>query len=379
MLKFPRAWTQWTVNLTKKQRLTRKSVVIHLAEDVVTCAYLTQNKQKKTKKRPGWRSDAPSLTQSLTLSHIHRILNTLNSSAPIAIILPKDLFTQIQLAAPTDLAPQDLAATLRWAIQQQGFSPIENWLWDAIKIPETPSEQARWELLLIEAAVVENYLQRLGLKCKQLRSLLADDQVLLAEQPLVAGPWLNKHQAQLALSYLHQYQASDAQPSTAAKTKQKTTADFNLAANLIAQTTRRYHLAFIQCALASCCVAMVASAWWLHTKGLASTELSGSIEPPVVQSLPSQPLFQHAHIWQALYALHGQTVEIQRLEFRRERWLLQIKTLDPAAADDWISQLQAKLSLLTNVSVSGHRGWRVITHASRSSEGSTTYDLEILQ
>lgn len=379
MLKFPRAWTQWTVNLTKKQCLMSKGVVIHLAEDVVTCAYLTQSKQKQTKKRPGWRSDASSLTQSLTLSHIHRILNTLNSSAPITIILPKGLFTQVQLAAPTDLAPQDLGPTLRWAIQQQGFSPLENWLWDAIKIPKTPTEQARWDILLIEANVVESYLQRLGLRRKQLRSLLADDQVLLAEQPLVAGPWLNKQQAQLALSYLHQYQASDAQPSTAAKAKQKTTAGFNLAGNLIAQTTRRYHLAFIQCALAACFIAVAASTWWLHTKALASTKLSANVEPPVAQSLPSQPLFQHAHIWQALYALNGETVEVQRFEFRRGRWLLQIKTLDPGAADDWISQLQAKLNLLMEATVPGHGAWRVITHASRSSEGSTTYELEVLQ
>lgn len=383
MLKFPRPWTQWSVKLAQKQCHTNQSVVIHLAEDVVTCAFLTTSrlrKNKRTKKRLGWRGDAPSLTQSLTLSHIHKILKTLNSSATITIILPKGLFTQIELAAPTDLTPQDLAPTLRWAIQQQGYSPLENWLWDAIKIPETPTEQARWGVLLLEAKVVENYLQYLGLKHKQIRSVLADDQVLLTKQPLVTGPWLDIQLAQLTLSFLEQAQGSVTSSSTTAPppSRAKAAAGFNLATNLIAQTACRYQRALIQCTLATGCIALAASTWWLHTQALASTTLNNIVEPTLVQTLPNQPLFQHAHIWQALYALHGEVVSVQQLEFRRGRWLLQIKTHEPAAADDWISQLQINLNLPKEASAAKHNKWRVLTHASRSSEGSTTYDLEVL-
>lgn len=395
MGKVPRKWTEWTVKLAKNRQPKIESAVIYIGAEVVTYACAAQESQRpelgakasttikpEAKKRLGSRRYTSSLTQSLTLSHANKILHILNSSVELAIILPATRFTRVKLAAPTELSPSDLAPTLRWAIQQQGFSPLEDWLWDAISHPEINAGQAHWEVVLLPASVADNYLQRLGIKQARLARLVPDDQTVLSNVPLPMGPWLDESQAQLALSYLDQQMPlllAD-KPKTS-RGIQPSPTRLNLAYNLISQTASNYYRALIQCALMIGAIILAGAAWWTQQTALTSLANNATASQDIVPEIPSQPLQQHTQLWQALYALDGEEVSIQHLEYLRGRWLLQIETFSPNAAAEWILRLDEELSSLrANASTgAGIKPWKVINNASRSRQGTTIFDVEVVQ
>ena len=400
MGKVPREWAEWTVKLTKNRQATIKSAAIYIGADVVTFASLAEgvclpwlakgNANQKiggeAKKRLGSRRYTPSLTQSLTLSHANRILHTLKSSADLAIILPAALFTRVKLAAPTELAPSELAPTLRWAIQQQGFSPLEDWLWDAISQTETSAGQAHWEVTLLPVSVLDTYLERLGINQARLASLIPDDQIAPASLVLPMGPWLDNSQIYLALSYLQQ-RVEALNSGSRGTGRHLEPASFrwspqlNLACNLTTQTTKRYYRGFFQCALMTSAMVVAGTVCWTQQATVSPSANDANVSQAMAPSIPLQPFFQHSQLWQALYALDGESVSIRHLEYLRGKWLLQIETLSPNAAGDWIVRLEKELNAPAPNPTASTRlvPWQVLTAASRSRHGSTIFDVEIAQ
>lgn len=389
MLKVPRLWTQQIVNLSKSFSAKRIHAVIYIGSDVVTlgipargAASGTQHHNQQAKKRLGSRSITSSLTQSLTLSHIHRILDQLESSAPITIILPAASFTRVSISAPADLAPQDIGPTLTWALQQQGFSPLSDWLWDATKISQGDGHAASYAVTLIETATVEGFLERLGIARKRLMMLIADSAATSSEATDISGPWLSDSQIQAVLSLLNASTIHRA-PATSATNLAQTglQAPVNLANNLVARVTTQYRNAFIQSATTLSALLIIGVAWSWQAMDRPIPVDTGLAAAPQATPLPVHPLFTHAHIWQQLHALNGRQVEVKRLEFRRNSWVLQIQAQNPGVADAWITELGEYLNLWpedkpTELSRSP---WRVLTSASRSDNGLTHIDLELHQ
>lgn len=397
MRRVPRKWAEWTVNLTKNCRRTMTSAVIYIGADVVTVAcivrgahlpgplYKTQeDTETKAKKRLGSRRYTPSLTQSLTLSHANKILHPLNSSAELTIILPAALFTRVKLAAPPELPPSDLAPTLGWAIQQQGFSPLQDWVWDAVSKVESSTGQSYWEACLLPASVADNYLQRLGIKQTRVGRLIPDDHTSPCKVDLPMGPWLNDVQAQLSLGYLQQRvgEITTNTGGTGNYSPPRTSSSslpLNLACNLITQTNHRYYRGFLQCVFMTSAILMAVAVWWAQQTPPTSVTEQASDAERLVLTTPLQPFLQHIQLWQALYVLDGEGVSIQQLEYLRGRWLLQIETLNPNAATEWLLRLDQELNSLHGNLSPAIEPWRILTNASRSRLGSTIFDVEILQ
>lgn len=138
------------------------------------------------------------LAQSFSLSLMATTLSRLRSSLHIrkfTLVIPDQDAQHLHLQLPPDIPPAERCATLSWLIEQQGFSPLDAWLWDAVVEPDAD----HFTVLLYEREAQQNLLQGLALRASQL-SWVADARATVPAQEhalqLLAqaenkGPWLN--------------------------------------------------------------------------------------------------------------------------------------------------------------------------------------------
>jgi hypothetical protein len=107
------------------------------------------------------------LAQSFSLSLIARTLQQLRSSrriAKFALVVPDKQTHRLHLQLPPDTPVAERHDTLTWLIEQQGFSPLDEWLWDAVSA-ETPDH---YEVLLCAKDTQQSLLQSLDIRPRQL-------------------------------------------------------------------------------------------------------------------------------------------------------------------------------------------------------------------
>lgn len=137
------------------------------------------------------------LAQSFSLSLIARTLQQLRSSRRIAkfvLVVPDMQTHRLYLQLPPDTPLTERYETLTWLIEQQGFSPLDEWLWDAVST-DTPDH---YEVLLCAKDTRQSLLQSLDIRPRQLCWLAdvtatapAQDNASVALDNFNAsGPWL---------------------------------------------------------------------------------------------------------------------------------------------------------------------------------------------
>lgn len=138
------------------------------------------------------------LAQSFSLSLIVTTLRDLRSSIRIkkfVLVIPDHQAHRLHLQLPPEIPRRERCDTLAWLIEQQGFSPISEWLWDAV--PEHNDSQL--EVLLCAREVQQALLQTFALSSSQLHWVAdasathpaqQDAQHLLGQHDR-CGPWLS--------------------------------------------------------------------------------------------------------------------------------------------------------------------------------------------
>lgn len=138
------------------------------------------------------------LAQSFSLSLTVTTLRDLRSSIRIKkfiLVIPDQQAHRLHLQLPPEIPRRERCDTLAWLIEQQGFSPISEWLWDAV--PENDENQ--FEVLLYAREAQQAQLQGFALPSSQLH-WVADasathpaqqDAQHLLSQHSACGPWLS--------------------------------------------------------------------------------------------------------------------------------------------------------------------------------------------
>ncbi|MGX5914880.1 hypothetical protein ACR0ST_09135 [Aliidiomarina sp. Khilg15.8] len=145
------------------------------------------------------------LAQSFSLSLMVTTLQALRSSlrlAKFALVVPDHQVQRLTLQLPPDIPLAERHDTLSWLIEQQGFSPLDDWLWDAVP-GDTPEQ---YQVLLYPREPHQTLLQELTIRPRHLR-WSADSNAAqpaqgqaseILEQYVTAGPWLCSDAARLA-------------------------------------------------------------------------------------------------------------------------------------------------------------------------------------
>lgn len=322
----------------------RPEATLFIGERVVTLGYDLQQStrlrpetaQRKlqlfTKKRPGYQPFQAVVTQSSSLSHMASNLQTAKSSVAFTLIFPASMFQSVMLEGPQKLPPYELVPMLEWLLQQQGFMPLSDWLWDW---DNSRSANEGYPLLLIERATVELYLEKLSLKPSQVKAVIP----ALAHPDLTAsaphtcipqGPWLHAEQAHWIASLLCN------QGQNANK--------INLWRNLRDRIASRYLIASLQ--LFSTSIAIIMAGLLLFGVPFKSPPehvAQGSLQgPPSLQPI-QHPLLIHGALWQAILLPSEPPIQVEQLEYQRGRWSIQFSALQPEHGELWQSQLAKQL------------------------------------
>ena len=269
--------------------------------------------KKRAKKRLGDHELYPHLTQSLTLSHINKKLNTVKSSEKIYLILDDDFFHFVDIEAPNQIPTRELEAMFTWALKEKGFAPLEDWLWDIYQYPS--ADDPHYYVALLQRQQAEFYLERLALTpaqvaCLQPAKVVRSSHPVLSNSlpfPPVQGPWLDFEQLNVLLARLHQ-----------------PCAEVNLLTNTATRSRRQFQTASIECAAALLLGIAVAYAWW--------PQHPPNYLLPAQLSLPSptttHPLLAHEPLWRALQQLDHTEVGLHQVEFQRGRWQISMRARD---------------------------------------------------
>ncbi|RUO32366.1 hypothetical protein [Aliidiomarina soli] len=167
------------------------------------------NNGPQIKKGLGGEFELLALTQSYALSHIARIVAQFKSSASIALFLPCSALTHLELALPQDVPLAELDSTLGFLLEQQGFAPLDTFIWDAEKITTsdiTNDTEQRYQVMLTNKEKLQDFYRALNLNPRQVRFAGAPPSptdcgdTTFADS--VSGPWLCTASRDIALSAL---------------------------------------------------------------------------------------------------------------------------------------------------------------------------------
>lgn len=370
--KFLSNWSKIFARSTKCQTLAAVSVrpTLCIGTDTVTLGYYASTQvdnhtqghrqrfviwPKKTKKRLGDQEHCPHLTQSSTLSLITEKLSQLKSSDKIQLILDDSFFHWVDVEAPQDIPPHEMDTIFTWALKEQGFAPLDDWLWDVWQSP-TP-ERPNYQLIVIERQQVELYTERLQLSqsriaCVQPTAIAsmgsgANMDTVEPSMPVpIAGPWLNRQQLNTVLVSLTGSEYA-----------------VNLLNNITRRTQRRFLLGTLELSAALGVVLFIVYSMWPQTP-------PSYLIPPTItlQSNPTvHPLLAHETLWQALQVADTNQVNLQQLDFRRGRWHIRLRGADLNSGQAWLDALSQALP----------PPWQVHPTSTTSSEHASVFEVEV--
>lgn len=150
-------------------------------------------------------TQSPSLSQFIETVKEHqssRLINNLFCKRPIlAISLTADNYQRLTLSLPLHLKVPEVLPTLRWLLEQQGFTPMDQWQWD-YQISDT-EDSVSADVMLVEKSVLIDMLQTLGLSLAKLTLIcptsdlhdFSEPAAGLLEQHPPPGPLLNLNAA----------------------------------------------------------------------------------------------------------------------------------------------------------------------------------------